>query len=947
VDARELIPYLHELGVTDLYASPRFRARRGSSHGYDVADPFRVNSELGTEKEFEELVERLRRYGMGLLLDIVPNHMAASSDNPWWLDVLENGTSSPYARFFDIDWHPPITKASFLQENRILLPILSDLFGNVLENQDLTLKLDESGFFVRYFDWRLPLDPKTYQPILQLTRESLSAALGAGHPACQEMALLAEAAEALPERLSTEPEQIEKRRHGASNLKHQPWRLGRQYPEVRSEFERTMHAFNGTKGRPESFNRLDRLLAKQVYRLAFWKLAAEEINYRRFFDVSDLVGLRVEDDRVFQARHAQILQLVAENKVTGLRVDHIDGLRDPLEYLRRLQSAVQERAKGRTRGGDFFVAVEKILAANEELPKQWPACGTTGYDFLNLLNGVFISPAGFAAMRETYRRFTGCREDFHEISYRSKKQVMEDLFAGEINIHAHALGRLAARDRRARDVPLSELRYALIELTACLPVYRTYIRDSEVRESDREYIHQALREASARTPHFRAGPPAFDFLRMVLVPESPQADAGKEQARLDFVLRWQQFTGAVMAKGVEDTALYLYNPMISLNEVGGDPGGEGTSLEEFHRALKFRQRHMACTLNATSTHDTKRSEDVRARINVLSEFPTLWAKSVQRWHRWNRAYQQKVDGQPAPDLNDEILIYQTLAGTWPLQEEEVPLLGERLKEYLVKSVREAKAHTNWLHPNTKYEDAVTGFVVSLLGPPGRNRFRKDFLRFHQVVARFGALNSLAQMLLKITAPGIPDFYQGTELWDFSVVDPDNRRPVDFKHRLEVLEDLRRKARTNLDSLLAELLAHWQDGRIKFFVADKALDFRKAYPELFRAGGYIPIEVRGKLKSHVCAFARHFERLWCLVVVPRLASRFTPAGKFPTDKEAWKGTALVMPRAAPKVWVNVLTKQTCTTAAGRQGPILPVRNVLKSFPIAMLAGPFSRRTKLRV
>ena len=499
VDARDLIPYLHELGVTDLYASPRFRARRGSSHGYDVADPFRVNSELGTDREFEELVVRLKRYRMGLLLDIVPNHMAASSDNPWWLDVMESGLGSAYASFFDIDWHPPITKAAFLQENRVLLPILGDLFGNVLENQELALKLDENGFFIRYFDTRLPLDPKTYRPLLEFARKAFSAAPGINHSACQELSRLIEKVDLLPSRNANDPRETKKRREDIGHLKQELWRLCQEYPEIKTVLEKVLHVFNGTKGDPESFCRLEALLAEQVYRLAFWKLAAEEINYRRFFDVSHLIGLRVEDPRVFEARHTQIIQLIKEGKVTGLRVDHIDGLHDPLLYLEQLQAGVREPPKGKKTAENFFVVTEKILAPEEVLPQHWPVCGTTGYDFLNLVNGLFIDPAGLMPLQENFRRLTGLNEDFHEVAYQGKRKAAEGLFAGEINVLAHALGRLAAHDRLARDVPLSELRQALIELTACLPVYRTYIRNSEVSEPDRKHIEAGLARGVA--PH--------------------------------------------------------------------------------------------------------------------------------------------------------------------------------------------------------------------------------------------------------------------------------------------------------------------------------------------------------------------------------------------------------------------------------------------------------------
>jgi (1->4)-alpha-D-glucan 1-alpha-D-glucosylmutase len=942
VNARDLIPYLHEFGVTDLYASPRFRARRGSSHGYDVADPFRVNSELGTDREFQELVERLKRYRMGLLLDIVPNHMAASSDNPWWQDVMQNGPSSPYASFFDIDWHPPITKAGFLQENRILLPILGDLFRNVLENHELILKVDESGFFVRYSDTKLPLDPKTYRPILRVLLKSLSAALGSKHPACKELLALTKQIESLPDRNSSDPAQIEIRRRAVGPLAHELWRLCQDYPEIKSALEKTLHVFNGTRGDPESFDRLDRLLADQVYRIAFWKLAAEEINYRRFFDISDLVGLRVEEPRVFEARHAQILQLIKEAKVSGLRADHIDGLRDPLVYLQRIQDAARRKPKDKA-AKNLFIIVEKILARNEALPKEWPICGTTGYDFLNLINGVFIDPKGLKSLRQIYERFTGSTENFHEISYAGKKQVMEELFAGEVNVLAHALGNLAAYDRGARDVPLSELREALVELIARLPAYRTYIRDSRVSAQDRKSIEQAFGEASKLAARLSVGYPAFAFLRRVLLLDTAGSEQRKKQF-IGFVMRWQQFTGAVMAKGVEDTALYLYYPLISMNEVGGNPGGLGTTVDELHRELRYRQERMACTLNATSTHDTKRSEDVRARISVLSEFPAQWARALKRWSRWNRVHKKTVNGIPAPDPKDEILFYQTLVGMWTPDDEEAPSLRERLRDYMIKAVREAKAHTNWLQPNAEYELAVLDFVDSLLRRSEDNRFIKDFSRLRGTLAPFGALNSLSQVLLKITSPGIPDFYQGTELWDFSLVDPDNRRPVDFRLRLQVLEDLRRSAASSLDQLLPELLTRWQDGRIKFFVADRALDFRKAFPELFLKGSYIPLDVKGARKGHICAFARRFKRRWCIVVVPRQVAKFTPPGKFPLGQEGWHGTALTIPKTAPRDWVDVFTEKEWTTTPGSAGHALPLRDALRSFPIALLTGPANRQTR---
>lgn len=938
VDARDLIPYLQELGITDLYASPRFRARRGSSHGYDVADPLRVNSELGTDLEFEELVERLKLYRMGLLLDIVPNHMAASSDNPWWLDVLENGPSSRYASFFDIDWHPAVTKAAFLQENRILVPILGDLYGNVLENQDLILKVDEGGFFIRYFDNRLPLDPKTYRPILEFALKSLAKAAGNNNSVGQEFAKLIETVDALPDRNSRDPREIEKRQRDIGQIKTDLWRCYQEKPEFKSSVDLALSIFNGTKADAASFRSLDHLLSRQAYRLGFWKLAAEQINYRRFFDVIELVGLRVEDPRVFQARHAQIFQLIKEDKVTGLRVDHIDGLRDPLGYLQRLHTGAHPDSNNKTGKRNLFVIVEKILSPGEPLREEWPVCGTTGYDFLNMVNGLFIDPAGLAALHRISGQFTGSTESFAEVSYKARKQVLRELFGGEMTYLANALGRLAAHDQRARDVPSAEYRQAIIELTACLPVYRTYIREFQVAAADQQLIEQALRAAAERTSPDVAGPPTFAFLRSVLLLEERGIEESPKEGRLDFVKRWQQFTGAVMAKGVEDTAFYRSFVLISLNEVGGDPGHSVTSVDEFHRAMQYRQEYIPCTLNATSTHDTKRSEDVRARIDVLSELPGRWKTALRTWHQWACSGQETVKGATGIDHRDAILFYQTLVGALPFREEEMPAFQGRIKEYMLKAVREAKVHTSWLNPNPDYERAVANYVEFVLRPSEENAIVKDLRRFHSTVAPCGALNSLSQLLLKITSPGVPDFYQGTELWDFSLVDPDNRRPVDFKLRLELLEDLRRKATTNRKELIPELLANWQDGRIKLFVSDRALDFRRANPELFSEGEYLPLALRGARANHACAFARRLGPRWALVVVPRLVAKFSSVGSFPVGKDAWQRTVLVLPKGAPRNWVDVFAEDTRTAASRRKARVLPLQNVFRTFPLALLTVP---------
>ncbi|MGQ9711948.1 MAG: malto-oligosyltrehalose synthase [Desulfotomaculales bacterium] len=942
-DACTLVPYLDALGITDIYASPLLQARRGSTHGYDVTDPTRLNPELGGEDGFTALAGLLRARGMGMLLDIVPNHMAAATENPWWLDVLRYEPDSAYASYFDIDWEPARPGLA----GRVLLPILGAPYGSVLENGELTLAPAEDGFWVGYGERRLPISPRTYGRILSSWPEALAGALGSDHPAVSACADLLDAVKRLP--APTEAEAFASR---FQEVRHKLWRLYNTSSEVKAVLDESLKVFNGRKGDPQSFDRLDRLLAEQPYRLAFWRVGNQEVNYRRFFDVSDFVCVRVEQEHVFAATHALVLRLAAAGQVTGLRIDHIDGLYDPAAYLRRLQ----DRLGAPGEGAAFYVVAEKILSSDEELPAAWPVHGTTGYDFLNAVNGLFVDGRGAAALGEIYAGLGGCEADFATVVYDQKRRVMRELFPGEVRNLTRELALLAEHDRYGRDLTLPELEDALVETTACLPVYRTYIRAFPVERRDRTCIEHAAAEAVRRSPAAR---PACDFLRRVLLLAFPGCLAEEQrQAWLRFVMRWQQFTGPVMAKGFEDTALYLYNRLVSLNEVGGNPQSTGMSVAELHRRHRARQERWPHTLNATSTHDTKRGEDVRARINVLSEIPAAWAGHLERWRAWNRPKKPVVHGEAVPDDNTELLIYQTLVGAWPLREKELPAFRERLEGYLVKAAREAKVHTHWLHPDAAYEDALLQFARSILDPADDNRFLEDFTRFQQVAAYYGALNSLAQVLLKIASPGMPDFYRGTEIWDFSLVDPDNRRPVDFETRAAMLAALRGREGAGLPALAKELLDHWQDGRIKLYVTYKALTFRRSHRELFAAGEYVPLEAAGPRREHVCAFARRHGAAWALVAVPRLMARLaaarreTPPDDGPADlpplrpplgEATWGKTSLLLPAAAPDRWRNVFTGETVAvppapaTGTGPTGKrSLPLAGVLRRFPVALLA-----------
>jgi (1->4)-alpha-D-glucan 1-alpha-D-glucosylmutase len=928
--ARALVGYFDDLGVTDIYGSPLLQARRGSLHGYDVTNPTHLNADIGTEPEFEALTAELQQHHMGLLLDIVPNHMAAGSENPWWMDVLEDGPGSAYAAFFDIDWYPPRT----ITRNKVLLPILGRAYAEALENQELNLMFEQAGFFIYYFDTKLPVAPKSYLLVLQHRIDELRNQLGDDHQAFRELRGILATVTSLPERSTLSNEMAGERRLQREAIKERVWNLYQNSPEVRDFLDENVRVFNGRKREPASFVFLDRLLAEQAYLLSYWLSANDEINYRRFFTITDLVGVRVEDPLVFEATHAVVLRLIEKGLVTGLRIDHVDGLRDPLGYLRRLQ----ERVAGSiavNHHPPFFVLVEKILARGEALPLEWPICGATGYAFLNAVNGLFLDPGGCTKLEQTYQSFTGARVCYPDLVYEKKKEVMANLLRVEMRSLGHYLALLAERDRYGRDLPRADLAQALTETTACLPVYRTYVRGFPLRSEERRpYIVKALEAARRRNSRLR--PECFDFVSdVLLLRERPHVLPEQREARLAFVMRWQQFTGPITAKAVEDSALYVYNRLISLNEVGGDPGSSGLALDAFHEFLRKRQKHNCHTLSATSTHDTKRAEDVRARINILSELPALWEEKLHQWADWNKAKKKLLNKRPVPDSNEEILLYQTMLGAWPLDKNEAPAFRKRLQDYMVKATREAMVHTKWTRPNVRHEQALLHFVKSITQESGDNRFLNDFLRACADLAFYGAINSLAQLVLKITGPGIPDFFQGSELWDLRLVDPDNRGPIDFEKRVNLLAELKRQEEHDRLALVADLLAHWQDGRIKLYVTSRALTFRRAQSGLFLDGSYLPLQAIGPQQQNVFAFMRHAKDVWAVTAVPRLATELVPAGRFPTGEKVWANNLLRLVKRAPTNWVNVLTGESLRSQAGTQGRELSLGEVLGKFPVALL------------
>lgn len=960
-DARRLVPYLDRLGISHCYASPILRARPGSQHGYDIIDHNSINPEIGTPEEFRSLVAELKAHGMGLVLDIVPNHMSVGHGaNPWWQDVLENGRTSQYAEFFDIDWEP--FKAEL--RDKVLLPLLGESYGEALEQGHIGLEYQDGSFFVTYCDKRLPVDPQTI-PLIFEPMGDLRGRFNGDQSQSPEMEDVLRSLRNLPPHTATDPELIRQRREQVPELRRRLAALVQSSTAVRQIVEEAVQLGNGKPGDGRSFDPLHRLLEAQAYRLALWRVSAEEINYRRFFDINDLVGLRMENPQVFAATHQLIRRLLAEGSVHGLRIDHPDGLFNPRQYFTRLQMlyaasqccgaeprpplaengielGVQEifgQHDWLGQRAPFYVVAEKILEPGEDLPQEWALDGTSGYDFLNQVSGVFIEQRNARALTNPYRRFIGTEPDPDQLIYASKKQIMQNALASEVTVLSHMLDEISSADRKARDFTRKALSDAIRETIACFPVYRTYIDErGAISERDRTYIGEAIARAKRRNTTFAWA--VFDFLRDILLLRDGSAGQWTDsyRKRLYFTLKFQQLTGPVMGKGLEDTVCYVYNRLVSLNEVGGSPKQFGVSVDDFHRANVRRLEHRPFSLLATSTHDTKRSEDVRARINVLSEMPKQWSGEVMRWRRLNRARKRPLsDGRTVPDPNEEYLLYQTLVGTFPFDfGAEREDYTRRIQQYMFKAVHEAKVNLSWINPDPEYSDALQGFVGRILGPPpnGRhNRFVDALEKFAAMAGLFGAMNSLAQVLLKIASPGVPDIYQGTELWDFSLVDPDNRRTVDFELRGKMLSELETAATsTPLPAICEELVRTYQDGRIKLWVTSRALNFRREHAALFQSGSYMPLFATGDKREHVCAFARMQGHEAALVAVPRLTYKLTGGEQRPPTGEVWGNTELPVPQGSAGLRDVFTGKEFLPDARGT----LLCRELFAHFPVALLA-----------
>ncbi len=877
-DALEILDYLNDLGITDVYSSPYFQASPTSTHGYDVADHNRLNPAVGDASDFHAFSQGLKARSMGQVLDFVPNHMGiGESLNAWWLETLEDGIASPYARYFDIDWQ----SGKEALNDRVLLPILGDRYGKVLENDEFHLTFQDGAFVLHYYETRLPINPRTYPLIL---RAALSRLEGEDLDLMREVIAMFGALG----RGNSEPDakQLAKRRLSEIATR----------PNIRQAIDEAVKSFAGTKGEPASYDALHDLLEGQYYRLSYWRVAAEEINYRRFFDINTLAAIRIEIPEVFEAAHQLVFELLAKGAVTGLRIDHIDGLWNPREYVQRLQDRVRKMSETGT-DKPLYLVVEKILeVAREELPPDWPVYGTTGYEFANQAVQVLVNTRNQKAFDRLYSRFIDEDLIYTDLVYAKKKLTMDILLRSEVSALGRRLNELSELHRDFRDLTQNTLTSAVEEVIACFPVYRTYTsEDGVVSALDEKVILRAIVAARRRNPSIEKA--VFDFLRGVLLLKLPERLTEEQRkAHVDFVMRFQQCSGPVMAKGLEDTTFYIYNRLVALNEVGGNPGMFGISVEEFHRMNQERAAHWPHCMLATSTHDTKRSEDARMRLVALSEIPEDWNAAIRAWSRMNRKQRTKIDDLVAPSPNEEYLLYQALVGIWPAGEfddSQREGMVSRVQEYMTKALKEAKVNSSWTEPNAAWEETVMQFISAILDPGKSQEFLASFSAFTNRLARLGAWNSLTQTILKCTSPGVPDFYQGTELMDLSLVDPDNRRPVDYTLRRKLLDEVSREHPTNL-------LSQVEDGRMKLFAIRSLLRFRRDHQSLFAEGDYQPLEVEGPLRERVIAYRRTHKDGEMIICVPRF---FSSLGDVPWG-EIWTGN--VLSGVSSGTWRNLLT-----------------------------------------
>lgn len=907
--AKKIVDYLDHLGIADIYASPVFKARSGSQHGYDVVDQNQINPELGGQGEFDILIEELQERGMGWLQDIVPNHMAYDGENHYLMDVLEHGPESQYVEYFDIEWEHSYEDI----QGKVLAPMLGDFYHRCLERGEIQLNYGQDGLKVNYYGLHFPIRVESYAQFLTHELSWLRRQMGRQHPDYIKLiGILGTVKNTFPNL------QGQQRREQASFVKNLLWELYESNSEIKALIDQNIEAFNGQPGKPQSFDLLDRLLLEQFYRLSFWKVGAEELNYRRFFTVNELICVKVDNPKVFDQTHALIEELVRSKQINGLRIDHIDGLYDPLVYLQRLN----EKTNG------VYTVIEKILEPDERLPEHWPVQGTSGYEFLNYVNGVFYQQQNQKYFTRFYKQFSGLRDGYDKLFLEKKQLIADTNLVGDIDNLARFLKRVASQYRYGRDLTANGLKTAIQEVLVSFPIYCTYINQRGSSKRDLKYIQMAIAQARKRIPQLLN---ELELIEKFLLLEYEESLPAEERSQwLHFVMRLQQFTGPLMAKGVEDTLFYVYNRFIGLNEVGGAPDNFGISLKDFHDYNTYQQEYWPNTLNATSTHDTKRSEDVRSRLSVISELPEEWENEVKVWSELNADKKQIIHDQPVPEPNDEYFLYQTLVGAYPFNEKDLPEFKERVKAYVVKAVREAKVHTAWLRPDADYEEGYVQFVETLLTPGKDNVFLEKLQPFQKRIAEYGIYNSLSQLLIKLTAPGLPDFYQGTELWDLSLVDPDNRRPVDYEQRFKALKNIRERWQKQPKTLIKELLKNRTDGHIKLFLTLRGLAARNYFRNVFRSGSYLPLTVTGDHADHVIAYARHKGEHTVITIVPRFLTSLIPPASLPLSKAVWGNTAIALPNGDQAEWKDWITDQPMTLS---EQPL--IGDLLAQFPVALL------------
>lgn len=895
VDLEEQVDYLHRLGISHVYASPIMTSRKGSMHGYDTVDYHAIDPELGGRAAFQSCRALLNKRNMGWLQDIVPNHMAYSSQNKLIMDVCEKGEQSLYYHYFDINWDHFWDAL----KGKVLAPFLGSYFSSCLENREIQLVYDERGLSVCYYKHRFPLLLSTYSTVFNQTIEQIEHTNDVNGSDVARFVGTLDLLSGISQNSASISDEL------VNHAKGMLWGLYCTNNFIKTQLDQTISQFNGAKGEKQSFDALDTLLAKQVFRLAYWKVAAEEINYRRFFTVNDLICMRVEDEKVFEDTHRYLFYLINLGLIDGIRIDHIDGLYDPQVYLQRI----------RARYPKLYVVVEKILGEVEQLPLDWPVQGTTGYDFLALVNSLQCRRESIKSIAQTYFRFSGKHVHFIDVMHDKKRLIIGKHLAGNVDNLAHVMKRVVGLERYGRDITMYGLKRALVEVLTFFPVYRSYVNESTFSAEDRVVLHQAVELAKTHNPALQYELEFIEsFFLSISEINSTDTTDGSHQI-IHFIMEFQQVTGPLMAKGCEDTAFYSFNKLISLNEVGGDPRRFGLSTQAFHVENTDRNRRNPHTMNATATHDTKRGEDTRARINVLSELPVEWKKMLTQWKKVNRTKKVLQNGSFLPDDNDEYFLYQTLLGTFPfgscggeVGEEEMQRYVERMQEYVVKAVREAKVHTAWIKPDEEYEKACASFVGALLDGAIDNPFLELFKPFSAKIACYGMYNSITQTVLKMTCPGVPDIYQGAELWDFSVVDPDNRRPVDYSLRTAHLNRIKgMEASGNRKDLINNLLSTRADGTIKLYLIYRILHLRGVWKEAFSGGSYVPLRVDGRYKNNVIAFLRISGENAILVVVTRFLTMIVNEERDPIGESVWQDTAVMLPMSyRDTTWVDSLS-----------------------------------------